>query len=994
MDLFRKVSVFILLMSLLPAQNLSKKYFDDHVPNDHFSFETETNNRNRTVDINIVYQWGSNPNANLYTNVVYGDNIFTSYGSQISIYDISDINNIDQIGTINASNNSWSSSKVINGYLFHLNSSGGMQVYDIMDVTQPSMVFSTGDDFYGRAYDIAFQDSLAFVAARQGGLMVYDISNMNEITFLDTFFTENHIDAVITHGDKIIIGDRNHTLTVLDYDAVDGFSLVSQTQNDYLWAWKFKKRNNIIYILNAPSSEWQGISTFDISNPESLVFIDSTSSLVSGGSWNFEISNDQQNIFTPLVDGIEQYQMDENGHIINIIFHSNTNVTNWSISNYENNLIVSDDRYLSIHVFDQNSIDEVAAIELHDGGANDIFYSGNILAAVDDANGKTRLFSTENIPTISEIGEIIHPENFYMDYYSDAMNINDNYLTLFNRYGKTMHIYDISVPSTPTEVTSYTTELDITDYIFYGNKMITVGAIDTVNENHFSIDFINIDNIQSPFLENQYNIDYDNSNSWNRKLLNAHEDTLTCVYMTGSDDSVKVYMIDISDPLNPQMIAEASTLIYQGYSYSADVFRCNGNLYLSSMRGNPWYRISYNNGIVFEPLQNNDENAYYLKMSCAGDLFYALNIEGYETVDAVFISEGYVYTYASGSPEWGYGLHDILNVPGYTIVSMGDFGIDIYENVSGGITPFILEIENQIINEDSSLSVPVDIINPSGGEYSVNVITDEDAVLSEYNSTSSVVYLQPRPDWFGATVINIQLYNDDGSNTSNTSFTLDVLPINDAPFIDSLLSPTLIDTFSTHPFSDHNIIFSWIGGDVDDDESFTLTIELEFFGNIYTSAYEEIADTIFNLSASELDPLLVGLNLNESVLSWYIETADSQYTAISSTGQFVLVRDQLSTIDNNLVPEVFALHQNYPNPFNPTTNIRYDLPEDAMVTITIYDLMGRSIRLLVNSNQSAGYRSVQWDATNNLGEPVSAGMYIYTIQSGEFRQVRKMVLLK
>jgi flagellar hook assembly protein FlgD len=56
--------------------------------------------------------------------------------------------------------------------------------------------------------------------------------------------------------------------------------------------------------------------------------------------------------------------------------------------------------------------------------------------------------------------------------------------------------------------------------------------------------------------------------------------------------------------------------------------------------------------------------------------------------------------------------------------------------------------------------------------------------------------------------------------------------------------------------------------------------------------------------------------------------------------------------------------------------------------------MGRSIKSLVKSNQSAGYRSVQWDATNNLGEPVSAGMYIYTIQSGEFRQTKKMVLLK
>jgi len=56
--------------------------------------------------------------------------------------------------------------------------------------------------------------------------------------------------------------------------------------------------------------------------------------------------------------------------------------------------------------------------------------------------------------------------------------------------------------------------------------------------------------------------------------------------------------------------------------------------------------------------------------------------------------------------------------------------------------------------------------------------------------------------------------------------------------------------------------------------------------------------------------------------------------------------------------------------------------------------MGRSIRSLVNSKQTAGYRSIQWNATNNLGEPVSAGMYIYTIQAGEFRQVKKMVLLK
>jgi len=107
-----------------------------------------------------------------------------------------------------------------------------------------------------------------------------------------------------------------------------------------------------------------------------------------------------------------------------------------------------------------------------------------------------------------------------------------------------------------------------------------------------------------------------------------------------------------------------------------------------------------------------------------------------------------------------------------------------------------------------------------------------------------------------------------------------------------------------------------------------------------------------------------------------------------------MVEATLLSLVGDLTPEVFALHQNYPNPFNPTTQIRYDLPEDALVAINIYDLMGRSIKSLVNSNQSAGYRSIQWNATNNLGEAVSAGMYIYTIQAGEFRQTKKMVLLK
>jgi hypothetical protein len=96
----------------------------------------------------------------------------------------------------------------------------------------------------------------------------------------------------------------------------------------------------------------------------------------------------------------------------------------------------------------------------------------------------------------------------------------------------------------------------------------------------------------------------------------------------------------------------------------------------------------------------------------------------------------------------------------------------------------------------------------------------------------------------------------------------------------------------------------------------------------------------------------------------------------------------------NNMPLSYKIHQNHPNPFNPVTTIRYDLPEDGLVNITIYDMMGRQISTLVSGQQTAGYNIVQWNATNTFGEAVSAGLYLYTIHAGEFRQTKKMVLLK
>ena len=94
------------------------------------------------------------------------------------------------------------------------------------------------------------------------------------------------------------------------------------------------------------------------------------------------------------------------------------------------------------------------------------------------------------------------------------------------------------------------------------------------------------------------------------------------------------------------------------------------------------------------------------------------------------------------------------------------------------------------------------------------------------------------------------------------------------------------------------------------------------------------------------------------------------------------------------IPQNFSLYQNYPNPFNPTTLIRYDLPKEGLVNFKIYDMMGRVVKTLVKKSQTAGYKDIQWNGTNNRNKPVPAGLYVYMIESGEFRQSKKMILLK
>jgi len=138
-------------------------------------------------------------------------------------------------------------------------------------------------------------------------------------------------------------------------------------------------------------------------------------------------------------------------------------------------------------------------------------------------------------------------------------------------------------------------------------------------------------------------------------------------------------------------------------------------------------------------------------------------------------------------------------------------------------------------------------------------------------------------------------------------------------------------------------------------------------------------------------------NVTAATLDWTVHVTDGIDTVEADNAPFSITidgADALSAYLEGLIPDEFSLHQNYPNPFNPVTTLRYDLPEADLVSITIYDMLGREVKTLINQTQEAGYRSVIWDATNDYGKPVSAGIYLYQIHAGEYISTKKMVLLK
>ncbi len=141
-------------------------------------------------------------------------------------------------------------------------------------------------------------------------------------------------------------------------------------------------------------------------------------------------------------------------------------------------------------------------------------------------------------------------------------------------------------------------------------------------------------------------------------------------------------------------------------------------------------------------------------------------------------------------------------------------------------------------------------------------------------------------------------------------------------------------------------------------------------------------------------PLTVHWNMGAGAHGIFTLVSGSATTELEGEGSTVLAGSTPLSVAYapgapTALPRAFALYQNYPNPFNPTTTIRYDLPEQARVSVRIYDLLGRQIASLADAVEPAGVRAVRWDAAG-----IPSGIYFCTVRTGTQSATRKMLLLR
>ena len=304
--------------------------------------------------------------------------------------------------------------------------------------------------------------------------------------------------------------------------------------------------------------------------------------------------------------------------------------------------------------------------------------------------------------------------------------------------------------------------------------------------------------------------------------------------------------------------------------------------------------------------------------------------------------------------------------------------------------PIISDIENQIIEEDSTLQIILSSINVDEDILIYSAISDNGSVFVTIIDDTLNITLEE--NWFGESIIFVTV--SDGEFETSTEFTLVVNPVNDLPSEFHLTSP---EDESEMLLSDMPNGIEFIWSESFDVEGDTLIYLFTITDTLYNELLsQEIDITSITVNDTTLLNILQTLDTDTLLTKWFVSVSDGvDITESVEEFNLTIIDDITLGIDDlTLLPTKYNLSQNYPNPFNPITTIEFALPKRTKVKLVVYNLQGREIYTLINNNLNVGYHSVQWNGINKFGNQVSSGVYIYMLETSDYGKIQKMVLLK
>jgi hypothetical protein len=302
----------------------------------------------------------------------------------------------------------------------------------------------------------------------------------------------------------------------------------------------------------------------------------------------------------------------------------------------------------------------------------------------------------------------------------------------------------------------------------------------------------------------------------------------------------------------------------------------------------------------------------------------------------------------------------------------------------------------------TTLPVNGNLFETSDGLTRGNTITSVPTTIS--GPVHRVIYLSAK-DGNGDGHGNFGFKVNDGTADGYEAIvTINVNAVNDPPTPITIINPADSSeiTITINNKDTSRVVFDWTNSiDVENNElTYLFEFELKMVNiNNETISYYYGRDLLYPGLIITYSDILENLDQFLSpggIITWSVDVTDGIDTVYAQEERviFVIGKYAALAVDETTIPDEYSLNQNYPNPFNPTTRIQYSLPKAGLVQISIYTLMGQKIATLVNRNMDAGQYIITWNAMNDQGRKVPSGIYFYTLESGSYRAIKKLVLLK